>query len=211
MSSSAFTGLKKYPYLTKYAQSGLINFNALARLIGQKRKLSAVAMELRRYVAKLPKVTITPFDFSKYSFQLVTRTNVHEIILTKTIDNREMCLKVVNQVSQTKYFITLVEGEKEIVVMTDYPLMELINNPEMKKVISHFTQDLGFISVNFPIEMRGILGIYSLVTSSLAEAYIPIHSFHTIGGEILILVKNSDLVKTQEVLQFLFFRLEPNV
>ena len=45
------------------------------------------------------------------------------------------------------------------------------------------------------------MGIYSHITSILAVADIPIHSFHTIGGEILILVKNEVLVKTQEVLK----------
>lgn len=212
MSRAVQIYLIKYPLLTRYAQNGLVNLNALARLIKGNYKVkdkaassSALGMELRRYLFKQPKVVVAPFNFSKYSLQVVTRTNIHEIILNKTLDNRKQCLMVVNEISQTKYFVTLVEGEKEIVVMTDHPLKDLLNNKTLKKVINHYTNNLGFVSVNFPIELRQVPGVYSLITSSLAEAGISIHSFHTIGGEILILVKNEELVHTQEVLQSLLF------
>ena len=212
MSREVQTFLRKYPLLTRYARNGLVNLNALARLIkgiykqtDNSTTLAALGMELRRYVAKQAKVSVTAFKFSKYSLQVVTRTNIHEIILNKTLENRKQCLRVLNNVSQTKYFVTLVEGEKEIVVMTDHPLKDLLKIETLKKVINHYTDNLGFVSVNFPIELREVLGVYSLITSSLAEAGISIHSFHTIGGEILILVKNEDLVHTQEILQSLFF------
>lgn len=212
MSRQASFYLKKYPLIARYAVNGLVNLNALARLIKENNNqidkslsLPALAMYLRRYIAKQPKISISPFNFSKYSLQLVTRTNIHEIILNKTLENRKQCLRVVNDVSGTKYFVTLVEGEKEIVVMTDHPLKGLLENAALKMLINHFTDNLGFVSVNFPIELRKVPGVYSLITSGLAESGISIHSFHTIGGEILILVKNEDLVHTQEILNSLLF------
>lgn len=208
MSSHLINQLKRYPYLMKYAKNGLINLNALARLIGDDRSTSAVGMELRRLITKFPEAVIKPFDFSQYKLQLVTRTNVHEIILTKNQNNRGLCLDLVHELSKAKYFVTLVEGEKEIVVMTDYPIKDLVSRRAVKKVLNNITEDLGYVSIDFPIEMRKIPGIYSLVTYALASENIPIHSFHTIGGEILILVKNEDLVRTQEVLHFLLFSAE---
>lgn len=202
--------LRKFPLLARYARNGLVNFNALARLIKEYSKqtndstsLAALGMDLRRYMAKTSKVTVTPFDFSKYSLQLITRTNIHEIILNKNLANRRRCLTVVSEISQSKYFVSIVEGEKEILVMTDQPLKEMLRIKGLKSIANHQTSDLGFISINFPIELRDIPGIYSLITSSLAEAEISIHSFHTIGGEILILVKNENLVYAQEVLRSL--------
>ncbi len=210
MSRAIPTYLRKYPLLTRYARNGLVNLSALARLMKRNNKqtdysssLPALEMDLRRYISKTPKIPITPFDFSKYSLQLITRTNIHEIILNKNLTNRKRCLTVVSEISQTKYFISVVEGEKEIVIMTDQPLKELLKMRGLKNIVNHRAGDLGFISVNFPIELRDVPGIYSLITSSLAEAEISIHSFHTIGGEILILVKNEDLVYTQEILRSL--------
>lgn len=208
MSILVQTYLRKYPLLTRYASSGLVNLNALARLIkkGFNKKSSsfaAMGMDLRRYIAKMPKVSIVSFDFSKYSLQLITRTNIHEIILNKNLANRKKCLVVVSEITQTKYFVSIVEGEKEIVVMTDQPFKELLEIKGLKNIVNHKTSNLGYISVNFPIELRDVPGIYSLITSSLAEAEISIHSFHTIGGEILILVKNKNLTHAQEVLRSL--------
>jgi hypothetical protein len=215
MSRAIQTYLRKYPLLTRYARNGIVNLNAFARLIKGISKqttdstsLAALGMDLRRYIAKTPKVSVAPFDFSKYSLQLITRTNIHEIILNKNLANRKRCLGIVSEISQTKYFVSVVEGEKEIVVMTDQPLRELLKIKGLKNIVNHKTGDLGFISVNFPIELRNVPGIYSLITSSLAEAEISIHSFHTIGGEILILVKNEDLVHTQEVLRSLLVSSE---
>lgn len=215
MSREIQTYLRKYPLLTRYARNGLVNFNALARLIKGHSKqtndsssLAALGMDLRRYIAKTPKAPVTPFDFSRYSLQLITRTNIHEIILNKSFANRKRCLAVVFEISQTKYFVSIIEGEKEIVVMTDQPLKELLKIKGLKNIVNHQTGDLGFISVNFPIELREVPGIYGLITSSLAEAEISIHSFHTIGGEILILVKNKDLVHTQEILRSLLVSSE---
>ncbi|OGK20344.1 hypothetical protein A2866_04665 [Candidatus Roizmanbacteria bacterium RIFCSPHIGHO2_01_FULL_39_8] len=209
MSNTLASYLKKHPLLIAYIQNGFVNLNALARFIKKNKKgldstsLPALSMELRRYISNLPKQEIISLDFSKYSLQLVTRTNIHELIMNKTAENRQECLNVVNTISKTKYFISLIEGEKEMVVMTDYPVNKILDDQKLKEIITHVTGGLGFISVNFPIELRQVPGVYNFITFGLVEAKISIHSFHTIGGEILILVKNEDLTRTQEVLKSL--------
>ncbi|MBI2616998.1 hypothetical protein HYW55_02630 [Candidatus Gottesmanbacteria bacterium] len=210
MSNTILAYLKRHPLLTGYIQKGIINLNALARYIKINDKqiskdisLTALSMELRRNIVKLPKSETISLDFSKYPLQLVTRTNIHELILNKTLENRQHCLSIVNKISQTKYFISMIEGEKEMVVITDYPIIEFLTDIRLKKLISHATEGLGFISINFPIELRQVPGVYNLITAGLVEAKISIHSFHTIGGEILILVMNKDIVYAQEVLKSL--------
>lgn len=206
MSITVSNFLKQNPQLINYAKIGLLNLNALSRFIKENSKeyddslsIAAIGMDLRRYLSKLPTTKFSPIDFAKYSLQLVVRTNINEAILNKNSENRKWWSEIVNRISQTKYFVSIVEGEKELVLITDYPLKELLTK-EQRKNISHQTDNLGFVSINFPMELRLVPGIYQVLTSTLAEAQISIHSFHTIGGEILILVSNNDLAQTQEVL-----------
>ncbi len=208
MSTKISSFLKQHPLLTGYIQKGLINFNALARYIKEENtqiggtiSLAALGMELRRYISKLPRTLVPTVHFSKYALQLVVRTNINEIVFNKNPENRKVCTNLLNKISQTKYFVSIVEGEREIVVMTDYPLKGFLKDKGFIKNVTYSTEALGFVSINFPVELRLVPGVYNIITSNLAEANISIHSFHTIGGEILILVKNKDLSQTQQILQ----------
>jgi hypothetical protein len=210
MSNVISNFLKQYPLLLSYAHKGLINLNALARYIKENSAqidesvtITAVGMDLRRYIAKLPASLTSPIDFRKYSLQVISRSNIREIVVDKDVKNRNYCLDIVNKISKTKSFITIVEGEKEIVLMTDHPVEKILQKGKIEKNIKSYIGELSFVSINFPIELRLSPGIYSIITSSLAEANISIHSFHTIGGEILILIGDEDLAKTQEILQML--------
>jgi aspartokinase len=155
-------------------------------------------MNVRRYIARLPKPVKPSISASDSASHVVTRANLEELIFNKNNKNRETCLNLFNELSKTKYFSCLVEGEKEIVLLTDCILIEKLK--KISKLVSYHTIGLGYISVDFSIKLREVVGIYGVVTSALASANISIHSFHTIGGEILILVKNEDLIKAQEVI-----------
>lgn len=204
MSNTISDFLQQHPLLLNYARKGLINLNALSKYIkdndpeaDDSNSLAAIGMNLRRYLSKNPSSSTASIDFQKYSLQVVSRSNIQELILNKDTSNRSYCMDIIAKIAKTKSFISLVEGEKEMVLMTDYPLNELVQ----KTNLTNLREGLGFISINFPIELRLQPGIYSIITSSLAEINISIHSFHTIGGEILILVKDEDLTRTQEVLR----------
>jgi len=195
------------PLLSRYVRMGLVNITALAQHmkkrgfgLDSKNTVSAIAMTIRRYFIKLPTVDATAFIFSNTPYHLVVRSNISELIFTKDTDKRLLSRSIFQKISNLKHFSCLVEGEREIVVMTDCSLHELMKESNVQKSISYQTTRLGFISVNLPIRLREVVGVYGLITSTLAVAQIPIHSFHTIGGEILILVKNEDLSVAQEVL-----------
>ncbi len=207
MSNTVVSFFKTNPLLTRYTQIGLVNINSLSRYIKEKSKgvdkrssVAAIGMEIRRFVAKLPKQNTPKFFHPDIPLHIVTRTNLQELIFDKNGENRKLCLDLFNQISKTKSFSCLVEGEKEIVLLTDYSLSEFLNKEKIRGIVSHHTRDLGFISIDFPISLREIVGVYNHITAALVMVNIPIHSFHTIGGEILIIVKNKDLIKTQEVL-----------
>lgn len=207
MSNIIQSYLKTNPLLTKYTQLGLVNINSLARYIKENSKeidknetIASISMNIRRYVSSLPQSSKPSISVSDNQLRVVTRANLEELIYAKNTKNRKKCLNLFNQISKSKYFTCLVEGEKEIVLLTDCPLKEKIKNINNPKFIFFHTTGLGYISVDFSIKLREVVGIYGSITSALGSANISIHSFHTIGGEILILIKNEDLIKAQEVL-----------
>lgn len=199
--STTISYLKTHPLLAAYVQEGLINITSLARYIKENEgdsknsSVAAIGMDIRRYMATLPKQKKSTFITQKQHFRIVTRTNIQEIIFDKNIQNRKTCMSLFKRISQEKYFSCIVEGEREIVLITDYQFSK-------KDILqsSYHTKDLGFVSIDFPIQLRKVVGVYSYITSELMLSNISIHSFHTIGGEILILVENKDLIKAQEVL-----------
>lgn len=195
------------PIITRYVQNGLINVNSLARFIKKNNlyneganSVAGIGMDIRRQIRQLPDMEKPTFDSTEQKLHIVIRTNVEELIFKKSEKNRQTCLNIFHYISQLKHFSCLVEGEREMVLMTDHSLNDLINQKHLNKIISYHTTELGFISIDFPITLRKVAGVYSQVTSALFLAGISIHSFHTIGGEILILVKNEDLLKAQEIL-----------
>jgi len=204
MSKNVADQLRKYPLLSLYAQEGLVNLMALARFLQPEGNTSALGMELRRYLATQEASQIKPFDFAAQTLQVVSRNHIRKIILHKNRANHHKCLSAVQKISEDNYFVSLVTGEREIVLITDCPAENLLKIPEVKTLIKKQTDDLGFLSINLALKMRSIPGVYSLITSALATENISIHAFHTIGGEIIILFVEKDLLRAQEVLQSLF-------
>lgn len=207
MSNTIKGYLQSNPIIARYVQNGLININSLARFIKKNNlysqgdnSVAAIGMDIRRRMKQLPDMEQPTFDSTEQKLHVVVRTNIEELIFNKNEKNRQTCLNIFHQISQSKHFSCLVEGEREIVLLTDYSLDILIKKERLKKIITLHTNGLGFISIDFPITLRKVAGIYSQVTSALFLSHISIHSFHTIGGEILILVKNEDLLKAQEIL-----------
>lgn len=207
MSNTIKAYLQSNPQLTKHIQNGLVNINSLARYLKKSNNeidknitAAAVGMDIRRQIARMPNLNQPAFLSPDLKLHFVVRTNMQELIFNKIDSKKQIYLSLFNEISQMKHFTCLVEGEKEVVLLTDYPLNDLIKKKKLGKIITNHTSGLGFISVDFPIQLRKVAGVYSYVTSALYLANISIHSFHTIGGEILILVKNEDLIKTQEAL-----------
>lgn len=207
MSNTIKAYLQSNPLITRYVQYGLININSLARFIKENKlsnegenSVAAIGMDIRRQMKQLPNMEQPTFVPPGQKLHVVIRTNIEELIFNKNEMNRRVCLNIFHKISQSKHFSCLVEGEREMVLLTDYSLDKLIKREHLKKMITLHTNGLGFISIDFPIALRKVPGVYSQVTSALFLAGISIHSFHTIGGEILILVNNEDLLKAQEIL-----------
>lgn len=213
MSTSVLDFVNKQPLLLYYVTQGLINLNALARFIKKNNKeldttltVSAISMELRRGIGKLSFSHKHTLNFQKYNLKIIARSNIYEAVIRKDSINKKEYLNIVNTISSANDFISIVEGEKEIVIMTDYSLRNMLSKQRNTIKIENYTEGLSFISINFPIELRLMPGVYSMITTALAVKNISIHSFHTIGGEILILVKDEDLLKTQHILELVIKR-----
>ena len=209
MSKAVAAYLEANPVLTRYLQNGLINITALALSLQNHDSevfggvpATTVSMAIRRYARSLAASSLNKLVLDTKQLSFVTRSNLTELIFVKNDEKRKVGLELFQIISRTKHFSCLVEGEQEIVLLTDYPVDELSNVKEVEGAISHRTKNLAFISINFSISLREVVGVYNQVTTLLAAANISIHAFHTIGGEILILVRNEDLLEAQRVLSF---------
>lgn len=207
MSKSLQIQLYKYPLITEYAKLGLINLMALARIIDPEKKKGSVeakSMELRRYFSKAENQTTRIIDFSNYTLQITARTGIREIILRKSHNHFQKSLDITKKISDQGYFSSVIQGERECVIITDIPAQELNKLADQKLILHQKTEDLTFISINLPLELRKEIGVYSLITSALASKNISIQAFHTLGGEVIILLKQSELIRAQETLSSLF-------
>ncbi|MDO8609350.1 MAG: hypothetical protein Q7R95_02290, partial [bacterium] len=183
MSNTVQSYLNTNPTITKYTQLGLININSLARYIKENVKeidkndtIASIGMNIRRYMLQLPRLSKSHIGSSNDKLHVITRTNLEELIFNKNNINRKTCLNLFNVISKTTYFSCLIEGEKEMVLLTDYPLKEKLPKIHNSKLISYHTTGLGYISIDFSIKLREVVGIYGCITSALASALISIHS-----------------------------------
>jgi len=195
------------PLLEKYAQMELVNIMSLASYIenssleaDRKTTTSSIAMQIRRYIKSLPSKNLSLNSSINTSCKLISRSGISELIYNKTEKNRAYSQHIFQKLIKRNQFVSLVEGEKEIVIITDFPYDKLTGLAETRKYMCKRTQDLGYISIDLPMKLREVVGVYNTITSIFTTHQIPIHSFHTIGGEVVILVKNRDLIKTQKAL-----------
>ena len=133
MSNTIKAYLQSNPMIARYVQNGLININSLARFIKQSNSykevdnsVAAIGMDIRRQMKQLPDIAKPTFDSSGQKLHIVVRTNIEELIFRKSEKNRQTCLNIFHQISQSKHFSCIVEGEREMVLLTDYSLDGLI-------------------------------------------------------------------------------------
>lgn len=195
------------PFLKKYLQLGLVNISALADFAlksstdkNNKKTTSSVGMALRRYARTLPPVKFYEHGLDEHDLKLTVRSSIQEVVFTQNPANLKLAYQLAQEIQANNAFLSLVQGEKEITLFTDFDGKDIFQGENMPEN-AVLNTDLGLISIDIPISLRQKVGGYSYITSILAEANIAIQSFHTTGGEVLILVKKHDLLKTHEVLQ----------
>lgn len=199
--------LKFRPEIVEILESGFGNYSAVAESIRKeielttrtKIKTSAMSMALRRlFVArKGEKEKIKKIK----PIEITTRTGIFEIAMkkdAKSVKAAESIRRLFLDKSQD--FISVMEGTFEIVLYTNQLHKVSIKKSLPKKSITSEIDNLCCVTVNWPKETKEIPGIYARMTRALAINDISIQSFHTIGSEMTIYIKEPYLRGAHEIL-----------
>ena len=198
--------LQNNPYLLEYLEAGLVNFTALAATLKptldqelkRKSSISSISMALRRIVEKAPQKNKRKALFPAH-IDISTRSGIYEVAFASTEKSRGIIEILRNKlVIEEGEYLSIAEGSYEIVILTGQK-----NKDKVRKILGKFKttselDDLACVTVNWPKITKDIPGIYYRITRSLALRKISIQSFHTIGSEMMIIVKASDLMHAHE-------------
>jgi aspartokinase len=204
--------LTRYPHLLEYMHQGLVNISAVASLIGEnsvatfreKPSRAAIGMALRRFLQSHK----VEREFHQVHFprnlEISLRSGIYEVALRRTSKAERLADTIRKEISVTKGdLLSIVEGSYEIVVFAS----QSIEREILKHLKGHpRTSELryaGIVTVNWPPVTKDIPGIYARVTQAFARREISIQSFHTIGAEMMIIVKEDMLTSAYEALSSL--------
>lgn len=166
----------------------------MEKLSGKKLNLTTISMATRRCLKVMPKIKRQ--SKMPKCLDLTTRSNLFEIAVAKNQSSLRISdkLRQVLKLRESDFF-SVFQGDYEIVFFTNSNLRkELIKNLKGLDITSKVDQ-LAFITVNWSPETKEIPGIYLRITRELALNQISIQSMHTIGSEMMIVLKERDLTK----------------
>ncbi len=200
--------LEANPFIADLLNAGLLNVSALAlklqpkveRLLSRKVKSTAVSMAIRRHATNNAANPVNKWIFSK-DMSISTKSNLYEISFKKNPRVSSHAFELEKQVSkQAGSFLSIIEGVNETAFLTNQFNREGVMRILGGIRIIHEKSGLGLVSIDFEPSAKEMPGIYYLITRALAFNNIPIHSMHTIGGEVILIFEGSDLLKAHRVI-----------
>jgi len=186
--------------------SNILSLRALARHIIKsldltEKNLDAVMSAIRRYKRdnKVKELNKTIKIFS--SIGIKTKDNVIDILLSKNRQVQEKLSKVANHIDLEKGdILRIIQAEQGIRFIIDEKNLKTFFEIFSKKEIQSVDKNLAEVIIQFFPEAEKTPGIISIVSSSLTAGNISIHEIMSSAPELIILVKNGDLIKTLNIL-----------
>lgn len=201
--------LDSTPELVRLMQDGLANISAVSERVRQaiERELktkttgAAVGMAVRRYLNNLPAGRATQKPFPKH-IELLTRSGIYELAVARNRRGEEIARRIRTELELDHAdYLSIVEGSYEIVIFVSQR-----NKPRVRKFLGRTKptselDDVACVTVNWPVITKSIPGIYARITHALAKREVSIQSFHTVGAEMMIFVRQESLRAAHEVLE----------
>ncbi len=194
--------LEKNPILIEMIHKKLVNISAAAKNlhtkiekeIGKKVEVAAVSMAIRRFILDYSAKPIFQFSFPK-DIEIATKSKIYEVAIEKTPEISKILEYIYAHIKRHKgEFLSVVEGTYEIVIFTNQKNKQYIQEALRSQNITSECNDLAYATINWEKTTKDIPGIYYQITRELALKNISIQSVHTIGAEMMILVKEDALV-----------------
>ena len=187
ISENVWLYLKGKPYLQEALESGVVNYSALARMIGREmgtRNFDAVKAALLRLSRKLDK----------------NRKNMEQRVLKVLRTSRlEMRDKIAVIITHSKLDIPVIANAKSASGYT-----YIVNSDVAEKIrardVLKIQKDLSMITVISSEVLEETPGVIAYLLSALATENINVVEFVSCYKDTLLVFKNSDIMRAYEIL-----------
>lgn len=200
--------IEKNPVIADVLQEELINISALAvkilpkiqKELGNKVKLSAVSMAIRRYNEEITDKKLLKWKFPD-NLEVSTKSNIYEVAIERTPEISKILDYIQKNIKREKgEFLSIVEGTYEILIFTNQTNKQIIKDSLKSQKITSELNNLAYVTINWGKITKDIPGIYYRITRALAFKGISIQSFHTIGAEMTIFFKDDVFLEAYQTI-----------
>ena len=208
LSLSIANELSRQPFLLEMLHGELINISALAVKLKpvveaqcqEDFRIEAIAMAIRRYVRSTSHPVITEAKFPAH-IDMTVRTHLYEVAIASHGKSAAIADRVRKGIERRSGDLcAVIEGTYETVILTQQEYKKAVQKILGKTKRNSELGNLGAVTVNWPRSTKDIPGIYYRITRALAFNDIAIQSFHTLGSEMMIMVKDRSLGIAYDVL-----------
>lgn len=172
--------------------------------LGKKVNVSAILMALRREADKIREKGIKkiPKNFFR---DITVKTNVIDICLRKTEDIFRKIRELHKEIDYEQgEFINIIDGDNELVIVTNENCMARINKKFLKNEIKSKETSLVSINLRFKGDFLHTPGIIYSVLRELAWYDINIYELISTNLELNIILNKKDFIKAYNLLSQMF-------
>lgn len=187
ISENVWLYIKRKPYLQEALESGVVNYSALARMIGREigtRNFDAIKAALLRLGRKLNK----------------NRSNMEQKVLrvlrTSRLEMRDKVAVIIAQRKMDISAIAIAKSTSGYTYIVNSDAAEKIREKDALKV----QKNLSIITVISPESLEETPGVIAYLLSALAIENINVVEFVSCFKDTLLVFKNSDILKAYEIL-----------
>ncbi len=200
--------IKEHPYVKNCLKKGLINYSALARLIGKelgiekKSSKEAILVAARRFQQKLGSEASNERKIRSLlaSSEISIKNKISVVILGKSID-LDFILGLQKSAKSEGGMIYLLEGTDNYTVITQEKYAQQLQK-KMGCSIMKVHKDLAIIDFKSPEEIEKITGVVSYLTSLFAENGVNILEFLSCWRDTIFVIGRNDVEKAISFLCF---------
>jgi aspartokinase len=198
--------LDNNPSIKRDLSHGLINARALAKYIIKTQKmdttLDAVISAIRRYeFDRQDDVFVTARRLIGQTINLSTRSGLVKISLTKDDDVQRSLSELFDIINYSKgEILRIIQATASIKILADEKNEENILGLFSKDKILKINRKIAEININMHPKMETTYGILAVITNELAINSINIVEIMSCSPEMLLFVKEEDILKAYQVL-----------
>jgi len=198
--------LDNNPCIKRDLEKGLINSRALAKYIIKSQEmdatLDAVISAIRRYeVGKRDDIFLNARKLISQTINLSTRSGLAEISLIKDDDIQRAIPELFDVIEYSRgEVLRIIQATESIKLIVDIKNLENIKPVFPKNKIINIDKNLAEINMHMAPKMIVTYGILAVLANELAINSVNILEVMTCLPEMLLFVKEEDILKAYQVL-----------